>query len=133
LFELLKLKPMDCPKCKSNNRIKFGIVGGRQRFHCKDCKLSYTVSEIGKPMETRRMALKMYLEGIGLRAIGRLLGICHATVLNWIRKFGKEASDQVELMSRAPIIEMDELHTFVGVKKTTAGSGLQLTGSKKCL
>jgi transposase-like protein len=115
---------MNCPKCKSDNRIKFGIVGGRQRFHCKDCKLAYTVSEIGKPMETKRMALKMYLEGVGMRSIGRLLKIHHTTVLNWIRKFGKEASEQVELATRAPIIEMDELFTFVGAKKRNVGFGL---------
>ncbi|MDR2410961.1 MAG: IS1 family transposase, partial [Bacteroidales bacterium] len=29
---------MNCPRCGSVNRCKDGIVKGRQRYKCKDCK-----------------------------------------------------------------------------------------------
>lgn len=122
---------MDCPKCKSNRRIKFGIVGGRQRFHCKDCKLSYTVSEVGKPEVLKKFALQLYLEGNGFRQIGRLLKISHVSAYNWVRKYGEQASQVDEISAPAPIIEMDELFTFSLVKKTNIGSGRQLIGSGK--
>jgi transposase-like protein len=38
----------------------------------------------------KKLALHMYLEGLGFRAIGRLLGVSNVSVLNWIRSFGKE-------------------------------------------
>lgn len=122
---------MDCPKCKSTSHVKNGHVGGRQRHLCKDCKYSYTIEYRGKPPETKKMALKMYLEGIGFRSIGRLLNVSHVSVFQWIKKFGKQAAETVELVPESPIIEMDELHTYVGEKKTTNGSGSHLTGSGK--
>jgi transposase-like protein len=121
---------MDCPKCNSENHVKHGKVGERQRYLCKNCGYKYTVSQIGKPMETKKMALKLYLEGVGFRAIGRVLDVSFVSAYNWVKKFGEEASETVEKIGNAPVIEMDELHTFVGVKKTTAGSGLGLTGTK---
>ncbi|OON69206.1 hypothetical protein B0919_10850 [Hymenobacter sp. CRA2] len=31
------------------------------------------------------MALKLYLEGMGLRAIGRVLDVSNVTVMRWVR------------------------------------------------
>ena len=38
----------------------------------------------------KRFALKLYLEGMGFRAIGRILNVSNVAVLKWIRKFGEE-------------------------------------------
>jgi transposase-like protein len=35
------------------------------------------------------MALQLYLEGLSLRGIERLLKISHVTVLKWVRQWGK--------------------------------------------
>lgn len=122
---------MDCPKCKSTHHIKAGIVGGRQRFCCKNCDFKYTVSMRGKSPEIKLIALRLYLEGLGFRSIGRMLKVSQVSVMNWIKKFGKEASETPELTSETPIVEMDELHSFVGRKKTIVGFGLRSTDSKK--
>ena len=39
-------------------------------------------------MEVRQQALKLYLEGLGFRAIGRELNVSNVTVLNWVRAYG---------------------------------------------
>ncbi|MDR2407391.1 MAG: IS1 family transposase, partial [Bacteroidales bacterium] len=62
---------MNCPRCGSVNRCKDGIVKGRQRYECKDCKYHYTVEQRSneKSRQTKRLAIEMYLEGMGFRAI----------------------------------------------------------------
>ena len=76
-----------------------------------------------KSDETKRQALKMYLEGMGFRGVGRALGISYGAVYKWVRKSAQELelpkSDQ-----KIKAVELDELYTYVGSKKTTDESGL---------
>ena len=60
--------------------------------------------------------MQLYLEGLGFRAIGRILEISYGTVYQWVKAYGSEVSlpkskDQIE------VVEMDEIHTYVGSKK----------------
>jgi len=125
---------MDCPKCKSLSYTKDGIVQNRQRYKCKSCNYRYTViakSDV-KSKQVRRMALEMYLEGLGFRAIGRLLKISHVTVYYWIKCWGS----RVELPIRdkpLEIVELDEMHSYIGNKKTIVGFGLLLIDLEKGL
>ncbi len=118
---------MKCPRCKSNEKTKDGIVKQRQRYKCKECNFRYTVANGSgaKPLYLRKVALQLYLEGLGFRSIGRILEVSNVTVLNWIRSFGEQVT---ELKSSEPVIytEMDEMHTYVGQKKTINGYGLLL-------
>jgi transposase-like protein len=118
---------MECPKCKSNKNIKDGIVKQKQRYKCKECNFRYTVASGSgaKPLYLRKMALQLYLEGLGFRSIGRVLNVSNVTVLNWIRSFGEQVA---ELKSPEQVIyaEMDEMHTYVGQKKAINGYGLLL-------
>jgi transposase-like protein len=125
--QIKAIKFMDCPRCKCTESCKAGTAKGRQRYKCKSCGYYYTVERKSdvKPEATRRMALEMYLEGIGFRGIGRLLGISFGTVYQWVKKWGK----QIDLPVRGEsvsIVELDELHSYVMQKKTTAGHGLLL-------
>ena len=116
----------ECPRCKSQQFIKSGIVKERQRYKCKDCAYHYTVSQKSDTsnQSQRRLALTLYLEGLGFRSIGRILGFSHVAVYNWIKSFG----EQIEAVKQkeATIVEIDEMHSYVGNKKTIAGSGLLL-------
>ncbi len=114
-----------CPKCKSKNFCKDGIVKKRQRYKCKDCIFRFTVKKVGKPDKIRRDALILYLEGLGFRSIGRILGVSNVSVLNWIRYFG-EKIDEIRNADDIEVVEIDEMHTYVGSKKTIVGSGLLL-------
>ena len=119
---------MNCPKCTARKFVKNGIVKGRQRYLCKECKYCYTVSEIGKPSSLKKQAIRLYLEGLGFRSIERILKVSNVSVLNWVRKFGKEIEAIREPEGEIEIIEMDELHTYIQHKKTTVGFGLLLIG-----
>ncbi|KAA6315874.1 hypothetical protein EZS27_033733 [termite gut metagenome] len=68
------------------------------------------------------MALKLYLEGLGFRAIDRLLEISYGTVYAWVKKWGTQV-DLPKKEEGVAFMELDEMHTYVGSKKTTAGSG----------
>jgi hypothetical protein len=72
----------------------------------------------------------MYLEGIGFRCIGRVLDISYGTVFQWIKKAGKAASPTPKTED-VQVMELDEMHTYVGKKTTDAGmkipGGLPLT------
>ncbi len=119
-----------CPKCKSEERKKDGIVREKQRYKCKECNYRYTVEKREakeSTQEIRRLALKLYLEGLGFRSIGRILGFSHVSVYYWIRDFGKKIIELGEKKEEhISVIEIDEMHTYIGNKKTTNGYGLLL-------
>ena len=117
---------MDCPRCGSKEHTKDGFVSGRQRYKCKQCQYHYTVERNSyvKPPEIRQLALNMYLEGMGFRAIGRILKVSNTAVLGWIKKAGSAATLPVQEQP-VEIVEIDEMHTYVGQKKITGGFGRQ--------
>ena len=110
-----------CPYCRATQRqIKSGLnASGSQRFRCRVCDRIYTPepSPDGYSDEVRRQAVKLYLEGMNLRRIGRILSVNHQSVTNWVN-----ACHASLPKARAPVasprtLEMDELFTFVGSKK----------------
>ncbi len=118
---------MDCPKCTSANKSKDGFIHGKQRYLCKDCRYRYTTQRRGGTAshETKRQALQLYLEGLGFRAIARILKFSNVAILNWIREFGK-ALPEVKNSKPVQVMEIDEMHSYVHSKKTLAGYGLLL-------
>jgi transposase len=118
---------MNCPKCKSSAHKKNGKVDGRQRYKCNDCGYNYTVEikSTASSTSVKKQALQLYLEGLGFRSIGRFLGVSHVSVYNWIKKFGQELED-LKSENEIEIVELDEMHTYIGNKKNIAGSGLLL-------
>ena len=117
---------MNCTRCNSQSIVKNGNVRGLQRFRCKECRYNFSaeLKSTAKPMTMKRHALTLYLEGLGFNSIGRILGVSHVSVMNWIKMFGKEAM-KLNNEHEAKIIEIDELHTYIK-KKTTVGYGLPL-------
>jgi transposase len=86
---------MNCPKCNCSKSVKSGKIKERQRYKCKDCGCNYTVElkSTAKPESQKRQALHLYLEGLGFRSIGRILGVSNVSVLNWIRDFRKKVQE----------------------------------------
>ena len=119
-----------CPKCSSEKCTKDGIIKGKQRYRCKSCNFRHTVQHRGKSPDVKRQALELYLEGLGFRSIGRILRCSHVAVYNWIKSFG-EAAKELRSDSTLKVVEMDEMHTYVSSKKTTAGYGLLLIDMEK--
>ena len=115
----------NCPSCKNTNICKNGIVKQKQRYLCKECKYCFTVETIGKSEKVKRDALILYLEGLGFRSIGRFLKVSHVAVFNWIKSFGKNL-DELRSANEIEVVEIDEMHTYIGEKKTSVGYGLLL-------
>ncbi len=58
----------------------------------------------------------MYLNGLGFRAIERITGIHHTTIINWVRESGSELP--LDREKNSPIFaELDELQTYIGKRK----------------
>jgi len=123
---------MDCPKCQSNVFCKNGRVHNRQRYLCKKCNYHYTVSQRSGTgnLSTKRQALELYLEGLGFRSIGRILNFSNVTILKWIRAFGEQLT-KVKAERSVRVMEIDEMHSYIGSKKTIAGYGLLLIEMKE--
>jgi len=110
---------MDCPKCNSSHSIKSGKINGRQRYKCKECDFNYTVilKSTAKHNSLKKSALHLYLEGLGFRSIGRILGVSNVSVLNWIRSFGEKVQELQATNQPIGVVEVDEMHTYIGSKK----------------
>ncbi len=116
-----------CPKCKSTDRVKNGHAKGRPRFRCKECGYDYTVEQKSTSVskDRKRLAMQMYLEGLGFNSIGRILSVSHVSVMNWIKQYGQQA-EELRSDKEIEVIEMDEMHSYIGSKKTIFGYGLLL-------
>ncbi len=130
---------MHCPKCYSEKYVKNGIKNNKQRYKCKKCGCHFTQShKRGASLETKLKALRLYLEGMGFRAIGRVMGVNNVTVLNWIRTLGKSVKTYVHMYMpddarHIDVIEMDEMWHFTKKKNQNSGSGLlSIDIPKKC-
>ena len=111
---------MQCPGCGGVDLIKRGHKGGRQRYQCRRCNRYSTDSQPRFSAQTKAMAIEMYMNGSGIRAIGRVLGASPAGVLKWIRKAHaaiRQVADTPPVDSGVPdVIEMDEIYTYVQKK-----------------
>ncbi len=80
-----------------------------------DIIFSVECKSTAKPLPMKRQALLLYLEGLGFNSIGKVLGVSHVSVMNWIKKFGREVM-KLKSEHEAKIIEIDELHTYIKKK-----------------
>jgi len=87
---------------------------------CRGCRRTYTVEpkRRGYAEEVREKAVRMYVEGNNFRRIGRLLSVNYQSVVNWVNAYQEKIQNTVPAPSTSEIIEIDELWSFVGKKKT---------------
>lgn len=110
-----------CPHCKANALVKAGRnPSGSQRYRCKVCRHYWTPQPTthGYDEAKRAQALALYLEGNGLRRIGRLLKTHHQTIANWITEQHAQLPTTPPQPANSEVTELDELYTFAGTKKT---------------
>jgi insertion element IS1 protein InsB len=103
---------MKCPKCQSNSTRKDGHQNGKQRWECKKCsrifRNSYTVK--GYHPQIEQFCLTMYLNGMSFRAIERVTGIAHTTIVNWVRESGEDLPEDEPGEPKSA--ELDELRSL---------------------
>jgi transposase-like protein len=92
---------------------------GSQRYKCKVCGQRYTPEPQlnGYPDEVRHQALQLYVDGNNLRRIGRHLGVSPQSVANWVNAHAASLPATPQ-PAENETVELDELFTFIGEKKT---------------
>jgi len=118
-----------CPKCQSNQIVKSGIIKGRQRYLCKNCRYFFTVNKIGKKIDNYYVikALQLYLEGLSFREIERIIGVSHVTVSNWIKEFNVKKPAQADYHPTYKIFNHLELVEYLKNKQQLSGAGMIIT------
>ena len=117
-----------CPKCKAAEVIKSGKILEKQRYKCKKCLFQFTrLTPHGKPTSDKAKAVELYIHGLSMRSIGKILNVSTTSVLRWIRRFAKETYEKPE-PGDAILVELDEMWHFLNSKKTNSGSGKPIAG-----
>ncbi|MBC6401801.1 MAG: hypothetical protein GDA42_09055 [Ekhidna sp.] len=82
------------------------------------------MSKLGKGVDNYyiRLSLRLYLEGMSFRGIERVVGVSHVSVINGVKKYGKDLKT-LHTGEEKPIktVEVDELHSYVKTKKQCMG------------
>lgn len=73
----------------------------------------------------------MYLEGLGFRAIGRLLDVSHQTAYRWVRQAGEQHQIQLDNSQDINIVELDEIHSYTKHKKNYCWTPLAIDRDTK--
>ena len=114
---------MQCPHCAHPDSIRYGTSRGVQPYRRQACRRIFQTLRQGKDPALKQQACQLYLEGMGMRAISRVLGIHHKTVSRWLVQAAQAllaSSAQTEACS---FIEINELCTFIAKKNPNVGSG----------
>ena len=80
---------MDCLKCGvAEEFVKNGFARGKQRYKCKACGYQMTrLAPRGHPMKEKHLALVLYLSGLSMNMIAKIIGVSCQSVMVWIKKF----------------------------------------------
>ena len=125
-----------CKFCKYDKLNKNGKVRGMQRYICKKCQKNqvYGDNRVKYSDKMRNLAVVMYLNNAGFRAIGRVLNVPFQLVSYWIRKAGKIVEEKLSKQEEKPreieVLEMDELYTYIQKKNNKYEYGLLLIGEE---
>jgi transposase-like protein len=100
---------MICKYCQSENVVKHGVKGDKQRYVCKDCGHNFVEgSDFPRMRNESRIisaSIDMYFEGLSVRKIQtqieKLYGVhvSQVTVMNWTLKYSALVSKFVETLS----------------------------------
>ncbi|MEZ0484153.1 IS1/IS1595 family N-terminal zinc-binding domain-containing protein [Fibrella aquatica] len=118
-----------CPKCQSVDAVRNGIIAGRQRFKCKQCAYNFTVDKVGKGISTYYVikALQLYIEGVSLREIERLLGVSHVSVMNWVKKYQIKVPENQAYHPTYKVFNHSELTEYMSKSENVSGAGMIIT------
>lgn len=123
------MKIANCPRCKSDQITKSGIVKARQRFLCKSCRYYFSVEKEGKSIDPYYVvkALQLHIEGVTYREIERILGVSHVSVMNWVKKYRIKAPENYEYRPTYKVYTHLELITFMSNPQQLKNAGMMVT------
>ena len=118
---------MKCPRCNSTKISKNGRHRVKQRYKFKRCNRQFLefYTTPGYDRQTKEQCLKMYVNGMGFRAIERVTGVHHTTIINWVKQIVERLDDTPTSEEIPEIFQIDELQTYISKKKIRFGFGLR--------
>jgi len=73
---------MFCTKCGSESVFKSGFVKDEQRYRCRDCGRQFVSTRHKGKSETEKLtAILLYINGLSLRTIARLMRVTTTAIL----------------------------------------------------
>jgi transposase-like protein len=112
-----------CPRCGSDQTVSNGSVRGVSKRRCKACSYQFTRADRpGKPLSVKLLAVALYLHGLSMNAIAKLIGVSTPAVLKWIRLHAQTHCPK-PTPGEAVIVELDEMWHFLQKKTASSGSG----------
>jgi len=110
---------MQCPECGGQHIHKNGHRRGKQNHICVTCGRQFLEAYFSRGYSdwTKRLCLRMYVNGMGFHGIERVIGVAHTTVINWVQQVGALLPDAYDPDDIPQVGELDELETFVGQKR----------------
>ena len=113
-----------CKKCGGEKHVKAGFIGGEQRFLCKNCGCKFVPTrQRGKPEKDKLLAIWLYMHGLSLRSIAKILSVTHKSVYDWVRALLETNYIRPEPQGDAVVVELDEVMCYLNSKRTEAGYG----------
>ena len=88
----IESESLTCPECQSTHVNKNGRKAGKQNHICVDCGRQFIdcyQPQQGYAEEIKRECLSMYVNGMGFRAIERIKGVHHTSIMNWVKQVGE--------------------------------------------
>ena len=108
---------VSCPSCGSHHVVKCSRPLGRQRYLCRDCGRYFLGDATYHSKKLREEALKMYANGMSMRAISRVLNVPLGTVFTWIKRYGGQRYKELaEGRTIAKVV--DEMFTYYLFRNT---------------
>jgi transposase len=116
---------MFCTKCGSESVFRSGFVKGEQRYRCRECGRQFVPTRHhGKGEPQKLIAILLYINGLSLRTIARLIHVTATAVLKWVRQYAIENYEKLKPQQNTSIvIELDEVWHYLKSKKTSFGFG----------
>ena len=110
---------MKCPECGGEHIRKNGHRQHKQNYICVGCGRQFLAEyePRGYSDDVKRLCLRMYVNGMGVRGISRVTDIGHTTILNWIEQSGERLPESYDPKQHPQVGELDELETYVGNKQ----------------
>jgi len=118
------MEAYECKKCGGKHYVKAGKVSGEQRYKCKDCGCQFVPSRHkGRSANTKIVALFLYVSGLSLRTISRVVKTDLHAVYRWILDYGRANYEKPAPSGDAVEVELDEMWHYLRSKKQKSGYG----------
>ena len=107
-----------CSKCESTNLVLNGKnKSGTPTYHCKDCN-AYRVLYKKKAVD-KEAVFRTFEERNSYRSTGRIFGISHVSIFNWLKKKAQNLNPFKTTVQEATpdtVLEVDEIFSYILLK-----------------